>query len=221
MFVFSQALTIGASYSVSDARVWELCIRLFFVNIAVIAASTGFVSIYAPVVMIAALRTFLSIDIGSHGTGTERTQMQKRVKRNIAKLRFAGSVNFVFFATLLIACVVVLLSPAALFGMRYGAPIFSHSAAFLIGLNSLMFFLGGVRHRLRSTTSELGRRDFNAGRALGRSDAHTHTTNTSNSHTNTKTIPNTISGASVLGYEPGPEVLCDRFSATVVPTSPA
>jgi hypothetical protein len=68
---------------------------------------------------------------------------------NIAELRFAGFVDFTFFAALLIASVVVLLSPVALFRARHGSPIFSLSAAFMIGLNSFISFLGAC-----STVSE-------------------------------------------------------------------
>ncbi len=249
MFVSFQVLTIGASNSASNTGSWELCMRMFFVSLGVVAASTGFVSIYAPVVMIAALRTFLDIDIGHAVWSKENLQLRKRVRRNIAKLRVAGSVNFVFFAALLIASVVVLLSPAALFRARYGLPIFSHSAAFLIGVNSLMFYFGGVRHRTRRTTIELGRRDSIAGRNAGRaimsstqsahriSDARTRRSGLSGAGACTNSISgapahstsaasgaspvNSISGASVLGPEPGPEVLYERSSATVVPTSPA
>jgi hypothetical protein len=193
MFVSFQFLTIGAIHSGSDARVWELCMRMFFFSIVVVAASTWFSSVYAPVVMIVALRKFLTIDIGrSSDRQRESIEMRKRVKRNIVKLSIAGSVNFAIFAVILIICSVALLSPAALFGMRYGLPILTHFGAFLIALNSLMFYFGGVRHRTR-TKSELIGRKSNAGR----------------SH-----AENALAGASKHSG-PGPSTL-----ATVVPTSP-
>ncbi len=217
MFVSFQFLTIGAIHSGSDARVWELCMRMFFVSTSVVAASTCFSSVYAPVVMIVALRTFLSIDIG-RSTDRQNIEMRKRVKRNIVKLGIAGSVNFAIFPAVVIVSGFAVLNPAARFRMRYSIPILTHTSAFLIALNSFMFYFGGVRHRTRTVRDLIGTTKPNAGRSPSESllaGASKHRT----SGASGKNPANGISVAGVPG--PGPKVLYDVSSATVVPTSPA